>query len=129
MHCYEGDRGHRCFKHIGKFTLDIASWQCMKTGGRLPLPKNADENESLRSIGMTASSLRLLDLSGPAQDLTDSYGNRPSFTNWSNAPNLDDTTNYVFMDSDGKWSAQNLASKYVDVVCEVIIGKVVQSQV
>ena len=147
MHCFEGYRGHRCFMYIGQHRARHASWACKQRGGRLPLPKNDNENEKLLSIRGISEGfntyLRLLDLSGPAshdQNLQDSYGNEPSYTNWSHKigdvhddfliPIPGDTRTYnAFMDPEGKWLlTPHLYDEYVDVVCEVIIGRISRSQ-
>ena len=114
------------------------------------MPKNDNENKKLSylrsDLGLSEgfdSYLRLLDLSGPArfgQKLQDSYGNQPVYTNWSPkvgdvhydylVPIPGDTRIYnVFMDPMGKWLlTPHLYDEYVDVVCEVIIGRISRSQ-
>ena len=118
------------------------------------MPKNDNENKKLSylrsDLGLSEgfdSYLRLLDLSGPARNLQDSYGHYPSYGNWSwvDTPNgqiLDtphgymnpipgDTRVYsVFMDPMGKWLiTDHLYEEYVHVVCEVIIGRISKSQI
>ena len=99
----------QCLKYIGPVKIDLASSTCSKTGDKLPLPKNKDENDDLvkffHSLGtksimgvpwyskkqaLKCFTIDLNDAKTEGKFVT-SDGQKPTYTNWR-SPNPDDWT-------------------------------------
>ena len=99
----------QCFNYIGPIKINLASQTCIKTGDKLPLPKNKNENDDLvkffHSLGtktingvptysrIQASRYFIIDLNDAKTEgkFLTSDGQEPTYTNWR-PPNPDDWT-------------------------------------